>query len=147
MEARSQPPRDSGGRSTDERRSGCHTRFSSGDDPEPPREPKAFDLSVFSQRLDLRLAPGPPLLGPNVLAAIHASRPAPNLTIRISEGGNELHVHVNRLKHSLPIGLDSLWIRFRAGAPMRPFTVSYRLTAAELLEPVEGTLHVISREP
>ncbi len=55
----------------------------------------------------------------------------------------DVRVRVNRIKHTMEIQLDPMWVIFADYASAESFTVSYRILAANYPEAFQGDLHLI----
>ena len=55
----------------------------------------------------------------------------------------EVHVHVQKAKHNLPLELDPLFVVFDHSESANSFTIDYRILAANIPNAVLGKLHMI----
>jgi len=96
--------------------------------PAPPRERDSFDFArPYIRDLDI------PTL---------AHRDAPIDGPNIDDDAAETEFTVRRVKHSVPCELPMVYFQFSTDADVASFTIDYKLVAANLPEPQEGTLNV-----
>jgi hypothetical protein len=117
-----------------------------GGDESEPREPRPplRPFERLAERMSLPTFRVPDLDLPSRTAQRLADHSAANARLlRIKNTKSyQVDFSVKKLKHTLSEELPPIWIRFRSFKEVRPFGISYRILAANLPKPVEGSLHV-----
>lgn len=111
--------------------------------PTEPDQPKApdrpTDFLTYYARSNLAIPPMYSSFGPPVVM----NRPTPNVhPPEVDVAGHRASIHVERVKHGLSLGLGDLYVAFASDDEQRSFQVAYRVCAANLPQPLTGTLHV-----
>jgi hypothetical protein len=106
--------------------------------PDPPRTTKQMLLDSFGGMR--AYIPQPP-----IFPDFDISRGPPNVSGFDIERSDSYDVrnHVQRVKHASTAALGSLYFTFPGLSGAKPFGIDYTLNAANVPEPVSGSLHVV----
>jgi hypothetical protein len=116
--------------------------FDYHDAPKPPRVPRTQMQMLADSAAMMRTPYQPPVI-PDFSSALRQG--PPNLSAPDIEHGDSYNVQweMRLLKHKQTVELHPLVVTFHTYEEAASFGVEYRVHAANVLDPLEGTLHVV----
>lgn len=111
--------------------------------PAPPQRPRN-STDLLRDAVTSSFGPTPYIPQLPSFEGLRAATPRNVSSLDIQETESyDIRCHVQRVKHGRAEKLPAVYISVPKGAPVRPFQVTYTLHAANLPQPVNGTVNVV----